>query len=373
MLNFGFVIEQWMGHVTHHKNLAHWVAQDSEIYPTWMPIEINHNDIWERLPIIRSNGAIKLSLRARDAIRRGAAKSLPHSLDALFLHTQMVSLFAAPLMRRIPTIISQDATPINFDSIATGYQHQAGGNGFLERRKFLWYKNTYHTATALVTWSKWAKDSLVSDYGVAADKVTVIPPGVDLEAWNFQQQRANHSHQEDEKVRLLFVGADFERKGGHTLMEAFRNGLREDCTLDIVTINTDIQRQLASDQGVRVHCGLTANSAPLKELFAKADIFVFPTKADTNAIGVLEAMAAGLPIVASDVGALREEVIDGVNGFIVPPTNADKLLDAVRSLALNPDKRREMGTTSRHLAEAQFSAKDNYQKLLSLMKTISGK
>lgn len=59
MVNFGFVIEQWMGHVTHQKNLARWVAEDREITPTWMPIEASQNDIWERLPVIRSNGAIK--------------------------------------------------------------------------------------------------------------------------------------------------------------------------------------------------------------------------------------------------------------------------------------------------------------------------
>src|SRR5205085_10063153 len=131
MLNFGFVIEQWMGHITHQQNLERWVAEDADIHPTWIPIEVSKNDIWERLPVIRSNGALKFSLRARDAI---AASLRSSPLDALLLHTQMLGLFAIPLMQQIPTVISLDATPSNFDSLSAGYNHKVGGNALLERR-----------------------------------------------------------------------------------------------------------------------------------------------------------------------------------------------------------------------------------------------
>lgn len=367
MLNFGFVIEQWMGHITHQQNLERWVAEDADIHPTWIPIEVSKNDIWERLPVIRSNGALKFSLRARDAI----ADSLRSSpLDALLLHTQMLGLFAIPLMQQIPTVISLDATPSNFDSLSAGYNHKVGGNALLERRKFLWYQKVFQAATALVAFSQWTKDSLVTDYGVPADKVKVIPPAVDTQQWDFARDKAKHPMTKSDRVRLLFVGGDFGRKGGYTLLEAFRNGLNRDCTLDIVTQQRNVESELAGMEGVQVHCGLAANSAPLKELFAKADIFVFPTQADTNAFSVLEAMAAGLPVIATDVGALREEVEDGVNGFIVPPSDPGAIAAAVQTLCSDETKRSAMAAASRHIAVERFDARRNYSALLDLMKRM---
>jgi glycosyltransferase involved in cell wall biosynthesis len=367
MLNFGFVMEQTLGHVTHHQNLARWVGEDADICPTWMPIEGHKSDIWNRVPIIRTNWALKSSLRARDAIK-AALRVQP--LDALFFHTQTIALFAIPFMRHIPTVISLDATPLNYDTIGAGYKHKVGGNALLERRKFLWNRNTFNAATALVAHCHWAKDSLVADYGVPTEKVTVIPPGVDMEGWHFGRGKAACPHTTSGKVRLLFVGGDFERKGGNTLIEAFRRGLRQNCTLDIVTKDTSVQRELVGMDGVQVHCNLVANSTPLKELFAKADIFVFPTQADCLPHVVMEAMAAGLPVIATDVGALREEVQDGVNGLIVPQFDVGAVIAAVLALCGDEAKRGRMAAASRRIAEQRFDARRNYSAVLDLIKTM---
>lgn len=367
MLNFGFVIEHRLGHITHYQNLVRWIAEDADIHPTWMPIKTGENDRWERMPIIRNNWSLQASLRARDAIK-AALQVQP--LDALFLHTQTLALFGFPFMKHIPTVISTDATPLNYDSVGEGYNHKVGGNSLLEQRKFLWNRSTYHAATALVTWCQWAKDSLITDYGVPADKITVIPPGVDMEQWHFGRDKAAHPISTNPRVRLLFVAGEFARKGGYTLVEAFRSGLMQECTLDIVTKDTSIERELAGMEGVQVHCGLTPNSPPLKELYAKADIFVFPTKGDCLPIAVMEAMAAGLPVIATDVGALREEVEDGVNGLIVPPSDAGALVTAVRSLTGDEARRRTMATASRRLSEERFDARHNYGTLLNLMKRM---
>jgi glycosyltransferase involved in cell wall biosynthesis len=272
-------------------------------------------------------------------------------------------------MRRIPTIISTDATPLNYDTVGAGYNHKVSGNSLLERGKFQWNKSTYHAATAIVTWCQWAKDSLVSDYGVSAEKVTVIPPGVDLEQWNFRRDKTVHQIPKN-SLRLLFVGGDFARKGGYTLLQAFRNGLNQDCTLDIITKDTSLERELAGIESIQVHCGLTPNSQPLQELYAQADIFVFPTQADCLPIAVLEAMAGGLPIIATDVGALREQVEHGVNGLIVPPSDPTALISAVHTLN-DETKRTTMAAASRRIAEERFDARRNYGAILTLMKSIS--
>jgi glycosyltransferase involved in cell wall biosynthesis len=367
-MHFGFVMEQTLGHVTHSQNLARWVAEDGDICPTWLPIEYQGTDLWERLPVVRGNWSLKASLRARSALR---AVLRQNRLDALFIHTQTVALFALDAMRRVPAIVSLDATPLNYDTVGAEYGHNTGNNGWLERRKYLWNRATFQAAAALVTWCQWAKDSLVTDYGVAAEKVTVIPPGVDMARWRFGQEKAARAQKgsaDTGPVRLLFVGADFARKGGPALVEAFRSSLHRDCVLDIVTKDESIARELTGTEGLRVHCGLTANSEPLQRLYAEADLFVFPTRADCLPIAVMEAMAAGLPVIATSVGALREEVEEGVNGLIVPPGDARAVVEAVRALAGDPARRQAMAAASRQMAEARFDARRNYGAILALMK-----
>lgn len=359
MFNFGFVVEHMLGHVTHYQNLKHWVTQDCTVHPIWMPIEAGKNDLWEHLPIIRSNWSLQSSLRARDAIRAA------QHLDALFLHTQTVSLFASSFAQQIPTIISTDATPLNYDTVAAGYQHKVGGHSLLERQKFLWNRHTYHAATALITFCQWAKDSLIKDYDVPAEKVTVISSGIDLEQWQFKRDPTI-----DSPVRLLFVGGDFTRKGGHTLIEAFRSGL-EGCTLDIVTQDAQVAEELSGLERVQVYQNLAANSPKLKELYAKADIFVLPTQADCYPNVIMEAMAAGLPIVTTDVGAISEQVENGVNGLLVPISYVSALVTALKVLIDDPLKRRAMSIASRQLAAERFDGRRNHNRILALMKNLT--
>lgn len=365
MRNFGFVMEQTLGHVTHHQNLARWVAEAADICPHWMPIVPDQHDLWARVPGIRNNWSLLSSLRARDALRSTERQS---PLQALFIHTQSTALFAVSTMRRLPSVVSLDATPLNYDAVGAEYGHIAGDNSWLERRKYAWNRTTFHAATALVTWCDWARASLVQDYGVPATRITVIPPGVDMQRWDFAAMRAERKVG---PVRLLFVGGDFARKGGPTLVDSYRQGLATNCQLDIVTRDATVERDLCDVKGIRVHLGLTANCAQLRELYAQADLFVFPTRGDCLPIAVMEAMAAGLPIIATDVGALREEVEDGINGLIVPPGESEAVTAAVQSLIGDETRRRQMGATGRKMAEERFDARRNYNAILDLLRQIS--
>lgn len=365
-------MEQMLGHITHHQNLARRLEQSPEfnIAPCWMPIQPKGNDFWERMPIVRGNWSLKASLRAREALYT-ALNSQP--LDVLFFHTQTTALFAPVFLKKRPGIISLDATPINYDSVGEAYNHIPSKNSWIERRKFLWHQEAFQSATHLVTWCHWAKDSLVKDYGIPTENVTVIPPGVDLNNWSFglaKAQQAQEIATQDRPIRLLFVGGDFARKGGHYLVQAFRDRLQGRCELDIVTRDAEAETAIAGLSGARVHRGLTPNSEPLKKLYAEADVFVFPSIGDCLPIALMEAMAAGLPIISTDVGALREEVEDGVNGYIIPPKNAEAVGDAAIKLLEDRVKLGEMSAAGRRIAEERFDAHRNYGEILNLLKTL---
>lgn len=358
-------MEQTLGHVTHGLNLHRAIEADPTICPIWLPMRYDGADRWERVPGIKSNWSLKGSLRARDALHAVLAKQ---KLDALFIHTQTLALFSVPFMRRIPTIVSLDATPLNYDSVAVEYGHAPTQKTWLEQKKFGWNKRTFYAAQGLITWCDWAKQSLITDYGVAGNKIAVIPPGIDLARWDFgtQPRRAEI----EKPLRLLFVGGDFVRKGGNVLLDAFRTDLRHTCVMDVVTKSDEAEVQVRDLENVTVHRGLNADSPKLRELYADADVFVFPTLGDCLPIAVMEAMAAGLPIIATHVGALREEVEDGINGVVIPPRDADALKNAVFALQRNPSQRLGMGLASRRMAEERFDGTANYAAVLTRLKEL---
>jgi glycosyltransferase involved in cell wall biosynthesis len=353
----GFVMEQTLGHVTHDQNFRYCVAKDPDVTPEWMPVHFKAQDRWERTPIVKTNWTLRASLRAREQVR---AVLRTDRLDGLFFHTQVTALFAQRLMTRIPTVVSLDATPINFDSIGSPYNHAPGGKR-VEALKNALNNRTFRLARKLIAWCDWTKASLVRDYGVDPDKVVVISPGIDLDRWHFPHE----PREEAGPIRLLFVGGDFRRKGGEVLLEAFRQELVGACELDIVTRE---EVDLDGLRGVRVHHGLGPNAPELMSLYARADVFVFPTFGDVRPLAVMEAMASGLPVISTRVGAIDEEVDEGITGLLVSPGDHRTVAEAVTRLVADPDLRRRMGAAGRCAAERRFDASRNYREVLDVCK-----
>jgi glycosyltransferase involved in cell wall biosynthesis len=91
----------------------------------------------------------------------------------------------------------------------------------------------------------------------------------------------------------------------------------------------------------------------LSQAYASADIFVFPSAIETFGLVVVEAMAAGLPVVASRVGGVRDVVQDGVNGFSFESGDIAGLVAGVRALASDRARMKAMGWAARTFAETQ--------------------
>ena len=361
----GFVMEQAMGHVTHHRTLAGEVERDPEIRPTWMEIQYRDDDLWQRLPGVRGNMSLLLSLRARREIRALRQRSGP--FDALFFHTQLTALLSHHIMRCTPSVISLDATPLNRDprphSQATQFSRIPDGKGPWDRLKYEWYRRAFSRASSIIAWSEWARRSLIEDYDIESEKVTVIPPGIDLDLWQAPQRPVDPAA---DKPRLLFVGVDFDRKGGDVLMQAFRGPLAGRAVLDVVSPEASSLPPQTAD--IHVHRNLSINSPELRELFFNADVFVLPTHNDCTPLAVLEAMGSGLPVIASDVGAIREQVVHGATGLLVAPDDVAGLAAAITSLLNDPCKRVAMGAAGRARAEQLFNARKNYPRVVSLIK-----
>ena len=361
-IHAAFVMEQTLGHVTHFRNLQRGVAEQTRITPTWLPIAFDDlRGPLRFLPGVGSNWSVRASLRARRALDRELAAA---RVDAIVFHTQVTALFSQAVMRRVPSVISLDATPINYDSVGLYYGHRPSGAGLLERQKYRLNRQAFHAAASLVCWSDWARRSLINDYGVSSHNIHVIAPGADRAYFELGEHRvfesdAGESHR---PVRLLFVGGDFERKGGRHLLQAFSGSLAERCTLDVVTAS-----DVAAHPNVRVHRGLGPNSAELQRLYAAADVFVLPTLADCLAVVLMEATAAGLPVVTTTVGALAEAVEPHQSGLLIEPGDSAALRQALVRLVDDADLRRAMGRMGHRLALTRFDARRNNHRLLELL------
>ncbi len=110
-----------------------------------------------------------------------------------------------------------------------------------------------------------------------------------------------------------------------------------------------------------IFCGLL-NEEQIIDLFAKSDIYLHASDAETMCTSVMQAMACGLPIVASNISGINNIVADGHNAFLFDNSNPDKMICFITGLECNKQKREEMGIQARQFAETFFSIKKTFDK-----------
>lgn len=355
---FAFVLEQTLGHVAHSRNLERALALEPGIDATIIRLEFQPPHGIGRLPGVRS-WSFRASWAARQALMRRLRDG---RLDAVFIHTQVAALLAGNPLTPVPTVISLDATPANFDDQGRAYGHRTQ-NRVLETVKRKINQRAFDAAQSLVTWCRWSADSLEHDYGVPAGKTTVIHPGVDLDLFRPDLERRRQG-----AVRVLFVGGNFARKGGYDLLEALR-GLQGQVELDVVT-GSEVDG-IPPEVLCRVHRGLQPQSAELVRLYRDADLFVLPTRGDCFPQVIAEALACGLPVVATDVGGISEMVDAGVNGWLVPPQSPRDLAGAIESLVNDESLREHMGRVSLAVGRREHDMLRNNRAIFEAMSRVA--
>jgi glycosyltransferase involved in cell wall biosynthesis len=206
----------------------------------------------------------------------------------------------------------------------------------------------WRRASALVANSKGLRDlAQTVDPRVS---VRVIPNGVDVVRFSPGAPDSSAGG----PLRLLFVGRLEPYKGIETLLEAagqLRGRTSRNLALDLVGDGSlrdhlpEVARRLGLQDMVRF-CGL-APPDRMPDVYRQADVFVLPSIVEGMPNVILEAMASGLPVVATRIPGSDELVEPGRTGFLVPPGDAQALAEAVSRLAEQPDLRRVMSTDAR--------------------------
>lgn len=226
-------------------------------------------------------------------------------------------------------------------------------NGFTH-----WYLR--NRADGILNVAQYCADFLAAR-GVAADKLTVVHNGIpDFEAAPGGRERIRAEWGFEPGHVLIGVASRLDPvKGLEHLVRAFADiaGTEPAARLVLMgdgTVRADLEAQ-AGALGVRERVLFAGMRADVPDCLAALDVFALPSLAEYHSIGLLEAMRAGLPIVATDVGGNTESVRDGREGLIVAPADAAGLAAALGRMLAEPSLRERLGAAARQRFVAEFT------------------
>ena len=225
---------------------------------------------------------------------------------------------------------------------------------------YLWPLNRLERRTLkrckrVICISKAVQEYTCRTTGLDPNLCKIIPSGIDPE--ENQNVSATQPEQKDRPFTVGAIGDLTRQKGHRILVEAVRY-LKDDSRC-LIAGQGPLRRKLGKlagslDIGNRVK--FLGWVDDIKAFLAGLDVFVAPSLIEGQSLAVLEAMAAGLPVVASRVGGLPEVVQDGVTGLLAAPGNPLELQEAIKVLRDDPSRRRDMGQAGRERVQEHFTS-----------------
>jgi glycosyltransferase involved in cell wall biosynthesis len=211
-------------------------------------------------------------------------------------------------------------------------------------------KIEYEIADYIIVPSKFAKNTFLNA-GFDENKIFCIPYGVDQT--KFSQFQAPTDRFRNNIFRILYVGHISPLKGIHYLIQAFGELNLPDAELLLIGhIEDSLREQI--EKAVNMNKNIRAiGSVPqgeLQQYYSSASVFVLPSLTDSFGMVTLEAMACGIPVIVSENTGSGDAVCEGVNGFVIPIRNAQRLAEKLAWIYDHPDERRIMGVSARERA-----------------------
>lgn len=217
--------------------------------------------------------------------------------------------------------------------------------GLSENTAQEWYlleAELYTRASLIFATNENARQSFIHHYRIPPERVRVVGAGV--------AQVHKHPGKTHDEQTVLFVGIDFERKGGPTLLKAFAGVKKRLPWARLVIVGP---RPGAPQDGV-IWLGHVSDRQRVNQLFAESTVFAMTSICDPFPGAIREAMSHGLPVVASQADAMAEMVQEGETGFLVPVGDSDALADRLTTLLSSPELCATMGGKGRERVGEQF-------------------
>jgi len=235
-------------------------------------------------------------------------------VDLLFVSTSPQLI--AYLETDIPVIYMTDAT---FQQIQGYYPYFSNLATYNVRQGVDLDKKAFqHTAHCMLA-SDWNKNSAVHDYGIDGEKISVVPCGANLD---MIPAATDLNMEASGQCRLLFLGVEWERKGGAIALETFRLLKQKGINPHLHIIGCVPPHDLSTEKNITIIHFLDKNKPEdfqqLHKIFLETDFLLLPTRAECAGVVFCEASAYGIPSITTETGGVSTYVKNGVNGFVFP-------------------------------------------------------
>lgn len=191
----------------------------------------------------------------------------------------------------------------------------------------------------------WSLPRFVSWDVLPENVISIVPPAQDLSHFGPPGTHCGVPN-------VVFIGNDFERKGGPRLVAWVEGPLAGSCHLHIVSSDA---RGVENSAHVTVH-GRVPHRGLMTEILPQMDIMCLPTDLDMSPYVLIEAAAAGVPTVATRTGGIPDLVLDGHTGLLVAPRDDAGFIAALRRMIASTESRRDMGQAAQAHAQKHFDA-----------------
>jgi len=238
---------------------------------------------------------------------------------------------------------------------------------------------TIHLTTKVVAISNAVKDYLIRWHRVKPDRIEVIYNGVDVKRFDITLNHIDYKTQlglDPDKAIVCTIARLVPVKGLETLIEAAAEVLKDVKEAQFLIVGDGLlKKQLESRvsqlniDGAFVFTGFR-NDIP--EILSIVDVFVMPSLSEGLGNAILEAMAAGKPVVASNVGGISEAVLHNKTGFLVPPRDSYSLAEAIIRLLQSKQTRLRMGNEGKRHVMLNFNMKKMVSEYENFYDTYTG-
>lgn len=354
-----FVNENLGGHTTLHRFLRESLTGRPDVAASFL--DVPPPRFARRLAAAPLPGLARLDLDlqplryqlAQSAQVRRRLEEWADPVDVVHVYTHNATLLSAGWLAERPSVVALDGTNAQ-NGITLPYRRATRFTPLTLAATRRFEQRVYDAATLVVAQSSWAAASLRDDYGVPESRIRVVRYGVTVGP---APERVPTILPE-----ITFVGTSMARKGGWRLLEVFRRRLAGRAVLNLVTLDP-----VLSEPGVRVFDDIRAGDGRIEAVLARTAVLAFPSEIDKSSYAVLEAMHAGVPVVACRVAGIPELVDDGVTGLLVEPGDDDALGDALEALLDDGARRAVMGAAARARVASSFDARRTTDELLAVL------
>ncbi|MCA9025592.1 MAG: glycosyltransferase family 4 protein [Planctomycetaceae bacterium] len=240
-------------------------------------------------------------------------------------------------------------------------------------RRILLRKLTMRNHACYIAVSDAVRESMSAYYGLPLDRVVTVRNGINLERYLTDSTTRPRMSR---KLVISAAGRLVPMKGYEHLIDAAAILSSQQVEYEIRIAGTGSLltslEEKAKHLGVSDRVTFYGHVSEMGSFYEQADVFVFPSVSTEGLpLSVLEAMAAGLPVVATDVGGTREALRNGVDGFLISPGNAEELATSIVRLYESDDLRLQMGTSGRDRIQNEFSRERMAEDVVSVYQRMT--